>query len=168
MKKNNIILTRIDNRLVHGQVGMTWGHILNINTLVVVDNTTAASPFAQKLMQSVASAANLRIEFYTINEFVHSKEMFNESKRIFLIVPSLHIAKQIMDGGVTLEKINVGNVHYERNRVAFNHKVYLSKDDIDIVNFMLDQNTYLYFQDVPGSTIEKFTKLDYESMKKRR
>lgn len=45
-----IELTRIDNRLVHGQVGLTWGSTLNIDTIVVVDNLTAASSFAQKLM----------------------------------------------------------------------------------------------------------------------
>ena len=28
-----IELTRIDNRLVHGQVGMTWGSTLNIDTM---------------------------------------------------------------------------------------------------------------------------------------
>jgi len=41
-----IELTRIDNRLVHGQVGMTWGSTLNIDTIVVVDDLTAASGFA--------------------------------------------------------------------------------------------------------------------------
>ena len=46
-----IELTRIDNRLVHGQVGLTWGSTLNIDTIVVVDNLTAASSFAQKLIQ---------------------------------------------------------------------------------------------------------------------
>ena len=59
-----IELTRIDNRLVHGQVGLTWGSTLNIDTIVVVDNLTAASSFAQKLMQSVASAASRQIRFY--------------------------------------------------------------------------------------------------------
>ena len=64
--KARIELTRIDNRLVHGQVGLTWGSTLNIDTIVVVDNLTAASSFAQKLMQSVASAASRQIRFYTV------------------------------------------------------------------------------------------------------
>ena len=61
--KARIELTRIDNRLVHGQVGLTWGSTLNIDTIVVVDNLTAASSFAQKLMQSVASAQAVRSAF---------------------------------------------------------------------------------------------------------
>lgn len=54
-----IQLTRIDNRLVHGQVGMTWTNSLDVDTIVVIDDTTATSSFAQKLMQSIASAANV-------------------------------------------------------------------------------------------------------------
>ena len=53
--KARIELTRIDNRLVHGQVGLTWGSTLNIDTIVVVDNLTAASSFAQKLMHELNS-----------------------------------------------------------------------------------------------------------------
>ena len=70
--KARIELTRIDNRLVHGQVGLTWGSTLNIDTIVVVDNLTAASSFAQKLMQSVASAASRQIRFYTVHDFIRA------------------------------------------------------------------------------------------------
>lgn len=34
----NIVLTRIDNRLVHGQVGVTWVNSVGANLLVVVDD----------------------------------------------------------------------------------------------------------------------------------
>ena len=32
-----IQLIRVDNRLVHGQVGMTWSSALDIDAIVVVD-----------------------------------------------------------------------------------------------------------------------------------
>ena len=70
--KARIELTRIDNRLVHGQVGLTWGSTLNIDTIVVVDNLTAASSFAQKLMQSVASAASRQIRLQYMTSSVHT------------------------------------------------------------------------------------------------
>ena len=34
---SQIQLIRVDNRLVHGQVGMTWSSALNIDAIVVVD-----------------------------------------------------------------------------------------------------------------------------------
>lgn len=35
MSSPNILLTRIDNRLVHGQVGVTWTSTIGANLLVV-------------------------------------------------------------------------------------------------------------------------------------
>ncbi len=168
MSDSNIVLTRIDNRLVHGQVGITWGHVLNIHSLVVVDDTTATSPFSQKLMQCVATAANLNIIFYTVDKFIDSYDELAKYKKIFLIIPSFQIARKILEGGIELSRINVGNIHYERERVAFNHKVYLSKEDIDDINYILSKEVQLFYQDVPGTTVEKFTELNYELMKRKR
>lgn len=168
MEKARIELTRIDNRLVHGQVGVTWGHILNIDTIVVVDDTTALSSFAQKLMQSVATAANLQIRFYTVQDFIQVYHEANSHQRLFLVVQSPHEARQLLEGDVPLTRINVGNMHYERGRVAFNRKVYLCREDIEDMNYMLEQGVELFYQDVPGTAVEKFEPLDYETMKRRR
>ncbi|GMA98670.1 PTS sugar transporter subunit IIB [Pelosinus sp. IPA-1] len=44
MKEPNISLTRIDNLLVHGQVGVTWTTALGANLIVVVDDLVAQEP----------------------------------------------------------------------------------------------------------------------------
>ena len=59
-------------------------------------------------------------------------------------------------------------MHYEKGRVAFNRKVYLTRQDIDDMNYMLAQGTEVFYQDVPGSAVEKIGELDYETMKRRR
>jgi len=33
---------------------------------------------------------------------------------------------------------------------------------------MISQGTEVFYQDVPGSAVEKFSELDYETMKRRR
>ncbi len=45
MKGDNILLTRIDNRLVHGQVGVTWTQTLNANLIVVADDVVAEDDY---------------------------------------------------------------------------------------------------------------------------
>lgn len=54
-----IELIRVDNRLVHGQVGVTWVNALNIDTIVVVDDETAINVFSQKMMKTIAKASNV-------------------------------------------------------------------------------------------------------------
>ena len=49
----NILLTRIDNRLVHGQVGVTWTKTIGANLIVVADDTAAEDHIQQSLMLSL-------------------------------------------------------------------------------------------------------------------
>lgn len=54
MAEPNILLTRVDNRLIHGQVGVTWTMTLGANLLLVADDDTAANPVMQELMATTA------------------------------------------------------------------------------------------------------------------
>ena len=47
-KMKNIVFTRIDERLIHGQVITSWFKVNDINTIVVVDDATAANTLAKE------------------------------------------------------------------------------------------------------------------------
>ena len=55
----NILLVRIDNRLVHGQVGITWTTSLGANLIVVADDLSAKDPLQQQLMRITAESFSL-------------------------------------------------------------------------------------------------------------
>ena len=44
-----IVLFRVDERLIHGQVVIGWGHELRPERYVVVDDDLAESPWEQEL-----------------------------------------------------------------------------------------------------------------------
>ena len=64
----NILLTRIDNRLVHGQVGVTWTKTLGANLIVVADDTAAEDRIQQSLMSVTAKSSGVGIRFFTIGK----------------------------------------------------------------------------------------------------
>ena len=66
----NILLTRIDNRLVHGQVGVTWTSSLGANLLVVVDDEAADDKLQQQLMTMTAENAGVGIRFFTVEKTI--------------------------------------------------------------------------------------------------
>ena len=53
----NILLTRIDNRLVHGQVGVTWTTTLGANLIIVADDEVAENTLQQQLMEVTAQSS---------------------------------------------------------------------------------------------------------------
>ena len=67
MIRPDILLTRIDNRLVHGQVGVAWTSSLSgCNLIVVADDIAAADPVQQSLMSATAKSAGCGIRFFTL------------------------------------------------------------------------------------------------------
>ena len=52
----DIRLTRIDNRLIHGQVATQWCGVVGANLLLVANDAVAADEFRQSLMNMAAPA----------------------------------------------------------------------------------------------------------------
>ena len=50
MAEPNILLTRIDNRLVHGQVATQWNSTLGSNLILVANDDVATNTMRQNLM----------------------------------------------------------------------------------------------------------------------
>ena len=48
MSTPDIVLTRIDNRLVHGQVGVVWTSAIGANLLLVANDAAANDPLQQE------------------------------------------------------------------------------------------------------------------------
>lgn len=53
MAQENILETRIDNRLIHGQVGVTWANHLGANLVVVANDKVSTDEVQQSLMDMV-------------------------------------------------------------------------------------------------------------------
>ena len=63
----DILMTRIDNRLVHGQVGVAWTTALpGVNLIVVADDLAAADPLQQSLMTATAKSSGCGIRFLSL------------------------------------------------------------------------------------------------------
>ena len=125
----NILLTRIDNRLVHGQVGVTWTKTLGANLIVVADDTAAEDRIQQSLMSVTAKSSGVGIRFFTI-----------EKKDV----------RRLVEAGVALKEVNVGNMHFSEGKRAMTKKVYVDDEDMDDLKYLVSKGINVYAQDVPG------------------
>lgn len=158
----NILLTRIDNRLVHGQVGVTWTKTLGANLLVVVDDEAASNVLQQKLMEAIAHSSGAEIRFFTLE---HLREVIYDAsaeQRIFFVIKDLTMVRRMVEYEIPVKEINLGNLHFERGKKPFNRKVYLGTQDIDDLRYLISKQINVYFQDVPGDGIEHIKERDLQ------
>lgn len=64
----NIVLTRVDNRLIHGQVATNWLKTYNANLCIVADDAVAEDSMQQTLLK--LAAGNMQIRFFTIQKTI--------------------------------------------------------------------------------------------------
>ena len=84
MSTPNIVMARVDERLVHGQ-GQLWIKALGVNTVIVADDEAAADPMAQTLMKTVIPN-NIAMRFFTIQKVIDIIHKAAPAQTIFLIV----------------------------------------------------------------------------------
>ena len=129
MAEPNILLTRIDNRLIHGQVGMTWTNWLGANLVLVADDEIAADPVQQNLME-MAIAGNVGARFFTLQKTIDVIHKAAPSQKIFLVVRTPQNALTLIKGGVPIKEINVGNLHFAEGKKQVSKVISVTEDDI--------------------------------------
>ena len=60
----NIVLSRIDERLIHGQVGVQWVGFAGANLVLVANDEVAEDPVQQNLMEMVL-AEGIAVRFWS-------------------------------------------------------------------------------------------------------
>jgi PTS system galactosamine-specific IIB component len=146
----NILLTRIDNRLVHGQVGSIWTSTLEANLLLVVDDGAAKDPLQQQLMAMTAEASSVGIRFFTVEHTIKVISKAAPSQRIFIICKNPSVVKQLVDGGVPIKAVNVGNMHFVPGKKAITKKVYVDDKDLAELKYLQAKGINVFIQDTPG------------------
>ncbi|KAA1047987.1 PTS galactosamine transporter subunit IIB [Pseudocitrobacter sp. 73] len=154
MSSPNILLTRIDNRLVHGQVGVTWTSTIGANLLVVVDDEVAGDDIQQKLMGMTADTYGFGIRFFSIEKTINVIGKAAPHQKIFLICRTPATVRKLVEGGVPLKEVNVGNMHFSEGKRQISNKVYINDQDLEDLQFIKNKNINVFIQDVPGDQKE--------------
>ena len=102
-----IVLCRIDSRLIHGQVMTKWVNQSQANKIVVVSDELANDEFMLEIYL-LSAPAGVKIECYGIEDTIKN---WNENQfgtgKVLLLLPDLKSMKQIYDGGVNVSQIQV-------------------------------------------------------------
>jgi PTS system mannose-specific IIB component/fructoselysine and glucoselysine-specific PTS system IIB component len=145
-----IVLSRVDDRLVHGQVVIGWGRPLAIDRIVLVDAEVAASPFEQDLYR-MAVPAGTTVEFLEPGTAaVRASGWAAGKERVLVLTGSVAtmIALQRLIPSL-LRQINLGGIHDAPGRRELARYVYLTEDEIAALRALDAQGVEITAQDLP-------------------
>ena len=81
-----VVLTRIDDRLIHGQVMTSWLNFTSANKIMVIDDQTAADPFMKTVLKN-AVPGNVGLGVFTVQKAVaRLKKGFKPDDKVIILV----------------------------------------------------------------------------------
>lgn len=145
----NILLTRIDNRLVHGQVGNSWVGKVGCNLIVVADDEAANDTIQQSLMKMTVGSIGIR--FFTLQKTIDIIHKASPSQKIFIVVKTPAAARTLLEGGVPIKELCIGNMHVgPGKRVSNEPHVYVDDKDLEDLRAIRNAGVEVYIQIAPG------------------
>ena len=150
----NILLVRIDNRLVHGQVGVTWTTSLGANLIVVADDLCSKDQLQQQLMMITAESSGAGVRFFTVEKTINIIHKASPAQKIFIVCRTPKEVRELVEGGVPINDVNVGNMHFDKGKRQISKKVYVDDKDLEDLRFIKSRGINVYIQDVPGDIKE--------------
>lgn len=101
---------RVDDRLIHGQVAMTWTKQLRVQGIMVANDDAAQDP-TQKMALQMAVPSGIRVLIKPVDEIIR---MLNYPKasgmRILVLTRTVKDALKIRENVGEIEFLNIGNV----------------------------------------------------------
>lgn len=147
-----VVLYRVDERLIHGQVVVGWGAQLDPDRIIVVDDEIAESPWEQELYE-LGLPPELETEFADTETARRRLPEWRESgARTILLTRDVATMCRLAEHDLLRgEEVNIGGIHYAAGRKPALPYVYLGAEERDAMRGLAAAGATVSARDLPGS-----------------
>jgi mannose/fructose/N-acetylgalactosamine-specific phosphotransferase system component IIB len=145
-----LVLNRIDDRLIHGQVVVGWGQPLDVRFVVLVDDVVAGSDWEQELYR-MGVPPEMEVRFHSAADAVGRLEEYRtEAAPGILVTGDIATMRTLVEQGGVRE-VNVGGIHHRAGRVQHLRYVFLTADEQESLRGLARLGAVVTAQDVPAA-----------------
>ncbi|MDC0801819.1 PTS sugar transporter subunit IIB [Clostridium paraputrificum] len=147
-----IEFTRIDDRLVHGQVVTTWLKKYDIEQVIIVSDAVVLDKTRQSILK-LSAPSGIKIVFFDTEKFISVFNKVEIKRRTMLIFTNPKEVFQCITGGVTIKYLNVGQMSKNDTNEKVTVGVALGDEDKLYFKKIIDLGIKVEIQMVPNDRI---------------
>ena len=125
-----IVLARIDDRLIHGQVMTSWLNYTGAGKIVVIDDATAKDSFLSMIIKTLVPA-NIKTEVTTLEKSVEVVAALPKNEKVILLSKTPEAYVNLVKNGIALEKINIGGMGARPGRKTLYRNISASEEEMN-------------------------------------
>ncbi|HWB28299.1 MAG TPA: PTS sugar transporter subunit IIB [Chitinophagaceae bacterium] len=147
-----IKLTRIDDRLLHGQIAFTWVPALGVDTILIANDKVAKDEF-QKMTLNLAKPANTKLLVKTIADAaIFLNDERSGKLKVLVIINSIKDAAAMVASVTEIKSINFGGIRGKDGSKLISKAIAVTQADIPFIQEMLQKGIELEIRQVPTDT----------------
>lgn len=144
-----IKLTRIDDRLLHGQVAFTWTPALSADCLIIANDKVAKDEFL-KMTLNLAKPAGTKLLIKSLKDAAAFLNDDNNKKlNILLIINSVTDAYTLAVDVHEIRSINFGGLRSKEGSRLISKAIAITDDDIPVIKELVNKGIELEIRQVP-------------------
>lgn len=145
----SVVLFRVDERLIHGQVVVGWARVLRPRRIIVVDDALSEDPLEQSIYRT-GLPEGIDADFWSESEAIRGLPgVLQSSDRAFVLTADLATMSHLTLEVEGIDEINVGCIHHGGRRVL--PYVRLDEGDDRLIDEMSARGVRVVARDVPSS-----------------
>ena len=147
----SVVLFRVDERLIHGQVVVGWARKLRPRRIIVVDDALAEDALEQSIYRT-GIPEGIDADFWSEGEAARAlPAVLKSSERAFVLTADLVTMSHLTHQVEGIEEVNVGCIHHGEGRRVL---PYVRLDEVDerLIDEMSDRGVRVVARDVPSSS----------------
>lgn len=145
----NIVLARVDDRLIHGEVVTAWTPTMRATRIIIVDDEVAKDTFNVRVVKALAPAGT-KCFVYTVEKATEKLMVEGlPGERLLVLAKSPITFNRLIKAGVPLKEVNLGGAGIRGKRQPFINNVSLDPDEVLACDEMQKAGCRVYYQLVP-------------------
>lgn len=141
-----LVLARVDSRLVHGQVLIQWAKKTRANSVCIVDDEVAQDAMLIGLFK-MAMPKGTTLEVLTAEEVAGF--LSAQKGRVILIFKDIVHVQAAVQTGVSVRNLQVAGLGRREGRIQVYPTVFLSEADAERLHSIQEKGIQVYFQALP-------------------
>ena len=150
---------RVDDRLIHGQVATRWATGLKVNRIMIIDDAVAVNETEKSILR-MAAPAGVNTSILQFEKALSNIKNGNYAgQRVMLVVKSPVILVKMMEAGINLLPVNIGNMSNRPGTTQYKKSISMTEDEKAAVEKLLQSGIKVTAQmvpDEPDVSIENF------------
>ncbi|KAF1299441.1 PTS sugar transporter [Enterococcus sp. JM4C] len=145
-----ILLTRVDHRLLHGQVAFSWTQGLGADCILIANDDVPNNEI-RKTTIKLAKPQGVKLVIKTVEDAIEAlKSGVTDKYKLFIVVESIEDAYKLSAAYPEIKQVNLGGIKSKEGARSIGKAVNVLPEEEELLKKMVDAGVYVEIRQVPA------------------